>query len=234
MKKILTLFLVLCLSCSLWGCHNQSQDDTPLYSTKKASDDFSDLFKLNDIKGSALAVVTIKSIEETEDVIEYYDVYDTLYTKITATVDRDFNDRIQDDDITIMILGTAENFPQREEMVEGRSYLLRLESWVHESGLIYLLSPLESTYLRIFNGEILVHESATDLNYQRALTPDEFAEKYKAYQKENPPVETALSEHNAEILKKVKAYDYQNEELAYKLSEDAIQARLTLAEELNS
>ncbi|MBR5783157.1 MAG: hypothetical protein IKY33_02915 [Clostridia bacterium] len=231
MKKFISVLLILLLTLSLCAC-NEKEDDTPRYSTKKASDDFSDLFAVVGNNADALAAITVTEVKTVTDIIEKYEVYDTTYTRITATVDREFTDQIDTNTVNIFILGTAEGFPQREELIVGRSYIIRLESWVHESGLVWLISPLESTYLRLFNDEILVHDSNVDLNYKRATTPDAFAESLKEYQKENPPKENALTEHYSNIRSRLEEYDYNNEELAYQLSEDALAARKELADSL--
>ncbi len=232
MKKTIAILLILCLlPCLLAGC-KETKSDTPIFSTQKANDDFSDLFKTAGIGGDALAAITVEKIEEVTDVIEYYDVIDTTYTKVTAKLDREFTSQIKGDTLTLYILGTAENFPSREVLVEGRSYLMRMESWVHETGLIWLISPLESTYLRIFEGEILVHESATDLNYHKTLTLDGFAEQYATYHKEHPVDETALQKHYQEILDTLEGYNYEDKEIAYHLDAAAIDARMKLAKDL--
>lgn len=231
MKRITAILLTCCLFLTLAvGCKKES--DTPIFSTKKANDDFSDLFKVAAMGDDALVALTVKKVEEVTDVIEYYDVIDTTYTKVTASVDREFTKQIESKEITLYILGNAQNFPSREVMVEGRSYLLRLESWVHQDGVIWLVSPLESTYLRIFEGEILVHESATDLNYKKALTPDVFEKQYKEYLAEHPVKEGALKEHYNEILSTLEGYDYEDKEMAYHLDAKAIAARKKLAEDL--
>ena len=231
MKRTLTILLMLCLlPCLPTGC--KEADDTPIFSTKKANDDFSELFKTAAIGDDALAAVTVNKIEQVTDVIEYYDVIDTTYTKITATLDEEFTDHIEDKTLTIYLLGSSESFPSREVMVEGRSYIVRLESWVHEEGLVWLLSPLESTYLRIFEGEVLVHESATDLNYKKALTPEAFGKQFDDYRKANPVKETALSDHYGEILSTLSTFDYEDKEMEYHLDAEAIAARKKLAEDL--
>ena len=231
MKRITVILLTCCLFLALAaGCKKDS--DTPILSTKKANDDFSDLFKVAAMGDDALVALTVKKVAEVTDVIEYYDVIDTTYTKVTATVDREFTEQLESKEITLYILGNAQNFPSREKMVEGRSYLLRLESWVHQDGVIWLVSPLESTYLRIFEGEILVHESAADLNYKKALTPDAFEKQYKEYLAEHPVKEGALKEHYREILSTLNAFDYEDKEMAYHLDAEAIAARKKLAEDL--
>lgn len=231
MKRTLAILLMLCLflACAA-GCKQDS--DKPIFSTKKANDDFSDFFKTASIGDDAIAAVTVTKVETVTDVIEYYDVIDTTYTKVTATLDREFTRQIEGNTLTLYILGNEKNFPSREVMVEGRSYLLRLESWVHEDGLIWLVSPLESAYLRIFEGEILVHENANDLNYKKALTPDAFAKQYEEYVKEHPTAPDELQKHYKEILSTVSAYNYADEELEYHLDATAIAARKTLAEQL--
>ncbi len=231
MKKIICLCLCLCL---LGATACKKQTDLPQFSTQKASDDFSDLFKTADAGGDALAVVKVGKVSEVQDIVEYYAVSDTLYTKVTATVERSFSEQLQKGEITIYILGSKENFPAREELVKDRSYLFRLKSWVHENGQIWLVSPLESTYLRVFENEVLVHKSAHDLNYQKALTVDAFEEKYKEYHTEHPLDKEALAKHYDQMVKTLQAYDYQNKELAYTLDETAIKARLALAENLKS
>lgn len=230
MKRIFTICLALCLLLSLAACKEQS--DTPVFSTKKASDDFSDLYKNADAVGDALVALTVTKVETAQELIEYYAVSDTTYTKVTATLLRDFSGQVKSKEMTVFFLGTSENFPNREKLVEGRSYLLKLKSWVHEDGMIWLNSPLESAFLRVFEGEILVHESASDLNYKKALTLEEFAAKYKEYQAEHPLDPAALQEHYAQMVKTLKEYNYQNKELAYHLDETAINKRLTLAESL--
>lgn len=230
MKRIFSICLALCLLLSLAACKEES--DTPVFSTKKASDDFSDLYKNADTVGDALMALTVNKVETVEEVIEYYAVSDTTYTKVTATLLRDFSGQVESKELTVLFLGTSENFPNREKLVEGRSYLLKLKNWVHEDGMIWLNSPLESAFLRVFEGEILVHESADDLNYKKALTLDEFAQKYKEYQAEHPLDPAALQEHYAQMLKTLQGYDYQNKDLAYHLDETAINKRLTLAESL--
>lgn len=240
MKKTLTitiaalLGLAILLGVALLGGEGQTtRDDTPIYSNQKATDDFTDLYKLADQNGNSLAIVTVTAIEEVTDIIEKYDVIDTLYTKVTANVERDYSSYIEQESITIMILGNADNFPNRETMKIGRSYLLRLESWVHESGMVWLVSPLESTYLRVHDDCIIVHESASDLNYKKALSPDEFYQNYLDYRAENPVSDTALSDHYADILQTLEGYNYADEEMDYHLTEQAISARKALAESLH-
>ena len=230
MKRLISLLLILLLLCTACA---EKENDTPRFSTKKANDDFSDLFELTDSRGDALAAVTVTAVEEVTDIVEKYEVYTTDYTRITATVDQEFTDQIQKKEITILLLGTAAGFPQREQFVRDRSYVLRLESWVHETGIIYLVSPLESAYLRIFEGEILVHENAADLNYKKALTVDAFAKQYQTYRAQNPPSATALAEHYEDIRQRLSAYDYQNKELSLKLTDAQITARKDLAEQLS-
>lgn len=232
MKKIIALLLILCLLVGcLSGCKNEA-DTPPILSGQKAEDDFSDLFKMVSSGADALAAVTVQKIEKVTDVIEYYDVTDTTYTKITASLDREFTSQLTEDTLSIYILGTTENFPSREVMVEGRSYLLRLESWVHESGRIWLVSPLESTYLRIFEGEVLVHKSATDLNYHKTLTLDSFAKQYNEYLTQHPTDQTTLQKHYQEILTTLENYNYKDEQMAYHLDSSAIEARKKLAKML--
>lgn len=231
MKKIICLCLCLCL---LGATACKKQTDLPQLSTQKASDDFSDLFKTADAGGDALAVVKIDKVSEVRDIVEYYAVSDTRYTKIEATLERSFSEQLVAGKITIYILGSKANFPAREELIKERSYLLRLKSWVHQDGPIWLVSPLESAYLRVFENEVLVHESAHDLNYQKALSVDAFAEKYKEYHAEHPLKQEALTKHFTQMIKTLQSYDYQNKELEYTLDEKAIKARLDLAENLKS
>ena len=238
MKKTLTLTLAALLTVAIvltvaFACSRQEQaDDTPHYSTQKATDDFTDLYKLADRNGNSLAIVTVTAIEQVTDIIEKYDVIDTLYTKVTATVERDYSGYIEQESITILILGNTANFPSRETPVVGRTYLLRLESWVHESGMVWLVSPFESTHLRVHDDGNSVHESASDLNYKKSLSPDEFGEKYADYRAQNPVSPTALSDHYADILSTIQSYDYADKEMDYHLTDDAITARKTLAEQL--
>ena len=228
MKRIICLGLSICLLCAFTACKKQS--DIPQFSTKKASDDFSDLFTTADAGGDALAVVKIDAITEVQDIVEYYAVSDTLYTKLTATVERSFSEQLGKEKITIYVLGNEQNFPSREVFVKERSYLLRLKSWAHQQGKIWLISPLESTYLRVFENEVLVHQSARDLNYQKTLSVDAFEEQYKKFHNEHPLDKEVLAKHYAKMVKTLQDYDYQNKELAYTLDEKAIKARLALAE----
>lgn len=232
MKRLTLILLAVCLLCALCGC--KKQPDLPQFSTQKASDDFSDLFKTVENGGDALALVTIDKIAEVQDVVEYYAVSDTTYTKITATVERSFSKQLDKGKITLYLLGTKANFPSREEFVKDRSYILKLKVWVHEDGKIWLVSPLESAYLRVFEDEVLVHKNAKDLNYKKACSVDAFAEKYKEYQKEHPSDNSALAKHYTAMLKTLKDYDYQNKDLAYKLDNEAIKARLKMAEDLTA
>ena len=232
MKRTIALLLILCLFvCCLSGCKNQT-DTPPILTDQKAEDDFSDMFKTASLGADALAAITVQKIEKVSDIIEYYDVTDTTYTKVTALLNQEFTSQIKEDTLTIYILGTTENFPSREAMVEGRSYLLRLESWVHESGRIWLVSPLESTYLRIFEGEILVHKTASDLNYHKTLTLDAFEKQYKEYLAQHPTDPTAQQKHYEEILTTLESYNYKDEQLTYHLDSSAIEARKKLAKML--
>lgn len=239
-KRIFILSLILLLIagtltlCLIYLLPDATKaPDTPQISTKKADNDFSDLFRLTHRRGDALAAVTVTAVKEVTDLIEKYEVTDTLYTKVTVSVDEEYTDRLKGEKtLTIMILGNGENFPDREQLKVGNSYLLRLESWVHESGMIYLLNPLESTYLRIFEGEILVRESADLPNYRKAMTPEELAHSWKEYCQQNPGDKDVLAEHYKEILATLEAYDYQNSELAYRPEPTAIDSRLALAKKL--
>lgn len=237
-KRILIVSLLLLLFAGVLGISflffhpKDEQSDTVQLSTEKADDDFSDLFRLTDSHGDALAALTVTKIEEVSDLIEKYEVTDTLYTKITATVDKDYAERISSGTVTILLLGNSENFPSREVLKEGNRYILRLEAWAHESGTVYLLNPLESTYLRIHDGMVLVRESASLPNYKPALTPDAFARQFAEYRQENPADETALQKHYKEMLSVIENYDYTKEELEYVPDQAAIDARLSHAKSL--
>ncbi|MBQ6947568.1 MAG: hypothetical protein IJN42_05920 [Clostridia bacterium] len=239
MKKryILPTIILLVLAVGLFFGYKLIVDQPPeetenvKLSNKKASDDFTDLFRLTDSRGDALAELTVTKVEQVSEVIEKYEVSDTLYTKITATVHRDFAERITGE-ITIYLLGNAENFPNREVLKVDNRYILRLESWSHESGVVYLLNPLESTYLRVHNGMVLVRESAALPNYQPALSPDAFAKSFADYRTEHPFDDTKLFAHYDDILATVEKYDYNNKELAYRPDEAAIAKRLQLARQL--
>ena len=235
-RYLITIFLVLLVAGGLLVCFisapTPETEDTIELSTQKADDDFTDLFRLADTRGDTLAAVTVTKVETVSDVIEKYEVTDTSYTKVTVNIDRDFTGRQTAKTATIMILGTAENFPSREVLNEGNGYILRLEPWAHESGLIYLVSPLESTYLRLHDGKVLVRKSADLPNYSPACSPDEFAAKLSDYRKENPVDDAVLSKHYKEMLSVIENYDYAQKELAYKPLADAIAARLALAKDL--
>ncbi len=231
--SILLIVLAAALTLSvLFLLPQEETDDLPTLLGEKADNDFSDLFRLADSRGDALAAVTVQDISEVSDLIERYEVTDTLYTKLTLSVEHDYTDSIEGNTVTVYLLGNAENFPSREKMAIGNQYLLRLESWVHETGIIYLINPLESTYLRIFNGDILVRDDAATPNYRTAMPLDEFPAALASYRADNPPSESAVSDHHRDIVATLEGYDYQNKDLAYRPTEAARQKRLQLAKSL--
>ncbi len=236
-RYILPVILLILLGAGLllghhfWVAKDVEEPESLQLSTQKADDDFTNLFRLTDTRGHLLTAVTVTSVEEVTELIEKYEVTDTWYTKITAKVDRDYTQRISGE-ITVYLLGGAENFPNREVLKAGNQYILRLEPWVHESGEIYLLNPLESTYLRIHEDMVLVRKSAALPDFHPALSPDAFAEAYDEYHKENPVDESKRQAHFDEMLTVLQNYDYANKELAYRPDATAIAKRLALAQKL--
>ena len=219
----------------LWFfCTPAEPEKTPQLhlSNQKANDDFTDLFRLCENHGDTLAHVTVTANEEVSDIVEKYDVPTTLYTKITATLLQDYTGRCDQKTVTILLMGNKENFPNREILEVENSYILRLEPWAHESGTVYLLNPLESTFLRVHENNVLVRDSAALPNYSPACSEEEFAKQYTAYCTENPADGNKLQQHYKEMIATLMNYDYQNKELSYHLEEQDIAKRLHLAKSL--
>lgn len=212
---------------ALCGGFSAKTTEGILLSTKKADDDFTDLFRLNERNAYTLAALTITKTETVDELIEKYVLPGTKYTKLTATVDEDITNSIDGDEITVYIYGTPESFPNREELKKDRAYLLRLEPWVTEQGIVYLVSPLETVYLRVYHGDVLVHDNARSANYRKALSLPEFKTAFEKYRADNQTDVKALTKQQFQLVyDTIQSYDYTNEELAYVPSDSIRTKRL--------
>ncbi len=230
---IVATLLVLGVAAALLIPKWLAKDEKPIFLTQKAPDDFSDTFAVADRDGADILALSVSKVETVTDVIERYDVAETTYTKISATVERDFTGYHPEKNICIYVLGTTENFPQREQLVKGRTYVLTLTPWAHESGVIYLLNPLQSTFTRLFENELIVRQNAKNAYYMMTgLSPDDFAAQLSQYRAAHTPDPAARQNYLKEMCDDIAAFDYDREDLAYNLPQKDRAARKKLAEEL--
>ena len=179
--------------------------------------DFSNLFLLTTKQEQSLicAVVEEQSVEE--DLIEYYQTDFTTYTKYTLRVTQNLTEQFSSNEITVYRLGDAAAFPNRENLVNGKEYVMRVEPFVHGEEIIYLLSPLESTYMRVEDEQILSHPTAKSKEYTRISSLDDFKKAFDEYtksQKYIPAVQGFVEEFRS-IVSALTEYNYDNKNLDY-------------------
>lgn len=228
--------VALCAALGLgiwWWCSRPSDNGEAVNLTELGvSDGLENVFRLASAQNDALAVVEVTAVEPVQDVIEKYQVDFTNYTKITATVQKELTGQIVSDSITAYLLGDAANFPSREELKVGRSYLLRIESWPHEDGVIYLISPFESTFYRIHDGNLLYRQSAASDNYEKLMSQTELEQKYSEYIAANPLPDTAKAKHIEAVRAALSKFNYNNSALEYVPDAAARAARQKCVDEM--
>ena len=205
--------------------------------------DFSNLFLLTTKQEQSLISGVIEAQSVEKDLIEYYQTDFATYTKYTLRVTHNFTDRFSRETITVYRLGDADAFPNRENLQNGNEYLMRLQPFVHGDEIIYLVSPLESTFLQVKDSAILSHKTATGREFTKLASIEQFKQafdKYKAAQNYLPSIAGFVEEFRS-VCKTLQEFDYNNKALEYrpdaafqKLTKSTAQAILSKLETIQN